>query len=452
MKPIPALIFFLAIASFSSLCVSAEETAPPHQTRQPGGNPDGAPETSGPITLRAALSRTLLENPELQAWSLDIRAAEAGVLQSRALPNPELGVEAENAAGSGEYRGADSLETTIGVSQLIELGGKRAQRHRVADLERKLAEFDYQSARTRALVGVAQAFADVLAAQERARLAEDVSTIVAEAAGAVSAQARVGKISPVEEQKAAVELALSRVESDRASNELELARKRLAAFWGDEDANFSRAEGSLEHPLAVPEYARLAGRLSENPDIARWAIEIERNRAALKLENANAFADPTVSAGVRHFKDSGDHAFVAGVSVPIPILNRNQGARRQAQFQLSKATQLRRAAELGVRERLAELYSDLKTAASEASTLRDQAIPAAESAMTAAQRGFEMGKFSYLETLDARRTYVETKSRYLDALAAWRKTAAEIEGLTGEAISGGGSVKTAAQETGDASQ
>src|SRR5207253_2692781 len=118
------------------------------------------------LTLPQAMALALLQNPELSAFAWEVRAAEARTLQAGLRPNPELGLEVENLAGTGTFRGGRSAETTLRLSQVIELGGKRSRRLRVAALERDLAAWDYETKRIEALTAVAQAFIEVLRAQE----------------------------------------------------------------------------------------------------------------------------------------------------------------------------------------------------------------------------------------------------------------------------------------------
>ena len=93
-------------------------------------------EPTGAITLRKALALALMHNPELKAYSWDIRISQARELQAGLWPNPEFGVEVEDVGGSGELSGFDAAETTIQLSQLIELGGKSDKRVKVASLEK----------------------------------------------------------------------------------------------------------------------------------------------------------------------------------------------------------------------------------------------------------------------------------------------------------------------------
>jgi cobalt-zinc-cadmium efflux system outer membrane protein len=138
----------------------ATEERPAHPSRRPQPG-----EPTGVLTLRQALALARLRNPELASTAWEVRAGEARTLQAGLLPNPEVGVEVENFAGSGEFRGFDAAETTIALGQVIELGGKRLRRARVAALERDLAAWDYEATRLNVFTATAKAFVEVLGAQ-----------------------------------------------------------------------------------------------------------------------------------------------------------------------------------------------------------------------------------------------------------------------------------------------
>src|SRR5919109_2751062 len=127
-------------------------------------NPSRGPqpeEPTGVLTLRQALALALLHNPALASAAWEVRAGEARTLQAGLLPNPEFSVEVENFAGSGAFRGMDAAETTIALSQVIELGGKRLRRARVAALQRDLAAWDYEATRIDVFTATTKAFVEV---------------------------------------------------------------------------------------------------------------------------------------------------------------------------------------------------------------------------------------------------------------------------------------------------
>ena len=135
--------------------------------RTSNGNHSAAIEPTSPLNLRQAMALALLHNPELASFAWSVRQSEAEQLQASLLPNPELEAEFENFAGSGKFQDSRSLETTIGIIQPIELGGKRAKRMKLAKLDSKLAGWNYESKRLDVLTDVARRFIRVLDNIER---------------------------------------------------------------------------------------------------------------------------------------------------------------------------------------------------------------------------------------------------------------------------------------------
>src|SRR5947207_2938543 len=127
-----------------------------------------AADLAGQVTLAQALALTLKQNPDLAAFSWDVRSAEARVLQARLRPNPELGMQSEDISGSRP--GFSYSQTTLQLSHLLELGGKRTARVREATFGRELAKLDYESKRLDILKKTAQAIVEVLSAEERGRV------------------------------------------------------------------------------------------------------------------------------------------------------------------------------------------------------------------------------------------------------------------------------------------
>ncbi|MGH8470607.1 MAG: TolC family protein [Gammaproteobacteria bacterium] len=390
-------------------------------------------EPTGHLTLREGLALALKANPELAPFSREIRAREAGVLQARLFPNPELSVTAAN-LGNAVLKDFDGPQTTVSLSQLILLGGKRARGMAVAGLDRDLAAWDYETKRMDVLTRVVQAFVEVLSAQEGLALANDLMALAERVVEAAAARVRAGKVSPVEETRARVTLASVKIEQARAALELEAARKRLAATWGSTIPRFQSAQGKLDQVLPIPTLEELIRRLTQNPDLARWAAELAQRQAAIDLEESRAVPDLTVSLGVTQFTDTDDSAPVAGVSIPLPVLNRNQGNIEAAHQRLTKAMEERRAAEVLVTTALNSAYQSLAAAHAEVTTLRQEVIPGAQSAFEAVSRGYRLGKFGFLDVLDAQRTLFGVKAQYLRALASYHQAVAEVERLIGEPV------------------
>jgi len=445
------LLFYTVISSFviSGCTSTSTDTALPERrplgrefsTFQPPKEPPATlqripkvAEPNGVITLRQALSLALMQNPELRVFSWEVRASEARTLQAGLLPNPEIEVEVEEVGGAGARSGFDGAETTIQFGQLIELAGKRSKRERLASLEGELAGWDYEAKRLDVLTKVSFAFVGVLAAQERLTLAEELVRLSEEVMDAVAQRVEAGKDSPVDKTKAQVALAGARIEQKRAHQRLVAARKQLAATWGGISSVFEGVSGQLGITFPIPSEAELRALLEQNPDLARWAVEMESRRAALELEKANAITDLTIFGGMQRYNEGDDTAVVFGLSIPVPAFNRNQGRILEAKYNLARAREQRGAVEANLYAALAGTYQALSSAFIEVTDLRNEVLPGAESAFDAARRGYREGKFDYLTVLDAQRTFFFARARYIESLAIYHVAKADVERLIGQSL------------------
>src|SRR5512139_1945195 len=119
------------------------------------------------LTLDDAVAAALSASPELAALEQEVRALEAATEQARLLPNPELETEVENVAGSGSREGDQAAESTLRLSQRLELGGKRAARSHVAASAVEATAAELELRRRDLAASVKTAFAAALAAQQR---------------------------------------------------------------------------------------------------------------------------------------------------------------------------------------------------------------------------------------------------------------------------------------------
>jgi outer membrane protein, heavy metal efflux system len=391
----------------------------------PGKNPKGV------ITLEQALALGLLQNPELASFSWEVRAAEARLIQEGLLPNPEVETSVENFGGNNDLKGFDGAETTVQVSQMIELGGKRAKRKQAALLDKDIAGLDYKRKRLDVFTDISKSFWDVVAAQEQFAISQECASVADNAYNLAAERVKAGKSAPLEEIQAKVATTTIRIEFERARRDLETARKKLAAIWGSDRPAFEKAAADTGALASPPPLENLKEYLPNNPDLARWDSEIEKSRAKINLADAGRIPDLTVGAGPRYFNQSDDTPFVMNLSVPIPLFNRNQGATQEARMNLAKARESQKAAMLKAQSDLEQAYQALSSFYLTADSLIKTAIPAAEAAFTAAREGYREGKIGYLAVLETQRTFFEVKHQYISAVADYHKSKADIERLAG---------------------
>ena len=383
-------------------------------------------EPTGALTLRQALALALLHNPQLASMSWKVRMAEARRVQAGLPPNPEIAFDVETLGA------LSTAERTLQLGQVIFLSGKLGRQARVAALERDLAGWDYEATRIAVYTATVKAFVALRAAQENRTLAEQIVATSQKMADTAAQRVRSGKASPIEEMKARVELGKVRLDLERARQEVVGARKRLAGMWGSTEPKFADADASFDLGPAIPAAERLTVLLAQNPDVARWATEMQLRHAVARLEKAKAIPDPTVGGGWK--RAEGLDGWTAGIAIPIPIFDRNQGGIREAQYGLAQADEERRAAAVQAYQDLTEAYQLLATAHAQAAILKTEMLPEAQKAFAASTEGYSQGKFSYLEVLDAQRTLFDAQGQWVQTVVDYYTAAANVEGLIGQSL------------------
>jgi cobalt-zinc-cadmium efflux system outer membrane protein len=383
------------------------------------------------LTLDQAVEAALRLSPSLRAAMYSVSAAEARTTQAGLFPNPEFSLETENFGGSGNLDGFDAAETTAVISQEILLGGKTRRGRAVAQSDQILAGRNLEAARLDIVSNTTLQYYRVLTAQEREAMAEELLALADRFAHTVRARVDAGKVSPVEGTRADIEVAQSRIRWTRAVRDLKAARVRLAATWGSRAPTFGRAVGELPEPKAPPSLEDLRSLLLQTPEILRLEGMTQRQQNVLDVESAFRIPDLTVSLGPRRFSETGQSAWVAGISLPIPIFDRNQGSRAAAEFELERVRCDAEAVRVAVEADLAAGLERLQAAELETKIMNDQVVPAAEAAFAATEKGYTEGKFGFLDVLDAQRALFKSRSLLLDSREEYALTLTEIERLVG---------------------
>jgi outer membrane protein, heavy metal efflux system len=391
-------------------------------------------EPTGVLSLRDALAAALLQSPDLAAMGYEVRVREAEALQAGLLPNPELGIELENFGGTGEVGDFDSLETTLALSQLVELGGKRVKRRRVAEHESRLAGWEYEIRRIDVLSKTAGDYVGLLAAQRRLGIAKQTLELAQRVFDVVGERVDAGKVSPVERAKARVELAQAQLGLEQAQRAVLASRVRLASNWGSTDPQFERLGGDFDRTVAPPTVEALLEKVEQNPDIAAWAADAALRKAQVDLAMAQRIPDLTVEGGVRRFNEIEETAFVAGISMPLMVFDRNQGGIRAARLRVLQGGRLEQAARVQIRTAVVETFQILDTAFISVQTTRDTIVPSAELAFSAAEEAFRQGKIGALGLLDAERTLFDARRQLTAALTMYHLAVIASERLIGASL------------------
>jgi len=392
-------------------------------------------EPTGEITLRQAWSLALMHHPGLEADAWEVRASEARAMQAGASPNPEIQLRLDDFGGNGDSSDLEAAELRLRVTQVIELGGKRAKRIAVANAEKAVMAWDYEARRVALAATVTGRFVDVLAAQETLALAAEGIAFAEEMGRIVDERVQAKALLPVEKDRSAVRLGQARIAHREAQLGLDAARRQLAATWDSERPMFDRVAGKLETNAerAVP-VDELLALLNEHPEVARWASEVAHRKADIELAKAEGVGDIQVGGGAKYFRGDSEHALLVELSIPLPLFDRNEGEILEKRFALAKANAEGKLARSEARVELLDAHRDAAMAQERAAALRANVVPKMTTNLDTTRGHFKEGLSKLDDMLDAHRDLLKARAEMLDSLAVYHRSAAIIEGLIGRPL------------------
>jgi cobalt-zinc-cadmium efflux system outer membrane protein len=377
------------------------------------------------LSLPQAIEAAFSENPDLAAARWEIGVAEGDRQQAGLIPNPELSWEVEDTR-------RNTSTTTVMLSQALELGGKRGARIDVASRGQDAAQLELERRGNELRAEVVQAFFTAVRAETGLDLARQSQALAQRGVEVAEGRVRAGKASPVEATRAHVQLADTDLLVRRAETLKANSYRDLARTTGSSASSFDRLEYRQLSPGKSPPATKLLTAINQSAELRLAHAQIEQREAALGSERAQRIPDLTVSIGSQYSREDRERVNVVGMSMPVPLFNRNQGNVLAASRRADQARDLRNAVELRLRTQTQSALDQWATAMEDVESFDQVILPSAKSAVDAATRGFEMGKFGFLEVLDAQRTLIAARSKYLESLAMATDARVTVERIYGD--------------------
>ena len=381
------------------------------------------------LTLASAIERSFQAHPELGAFQYRRKIAEGNVMQAGVGTKPTLDLQIEDGYGSGQYPDAENLQTTLGISWVLE-GELLDQRQHSARQGSTLLYIDYQITRLDVAAETGRRFMALLALQQQSALAEQALAMAQRTVKELRQREQAGKTSAVDSLRAKAAMARYALAVEDLEHEMRSQRRELAALW--QRRGMSEALlGDLAAPRVDIDFTALSTALNRNPYVERLLTQKRISQSELALAKAEAKSRWRISAGVRRFEATDDVALVAGLSIPLGGQSRSQGRfdslQAEADLQAANAKALR----LALEARLYVLVQEYQHARHVAESLRQDILPSLKLALSEAERGYQLGRHTYQEWAAVQREWLTAREDLLDSQLSAQLTYLEIERLTG---------------------
>jgi len=366
------------------------------------------------LTLDQALEMAERRHPQLAETRALLEAASGRAQQAGTFPNPEAILGAQQIPVQS-YPVPDR-QYVAGFGQTIPLGNRLAKAREAELLEREVRLRGLESVHRQLRKRVHGSFATALyqesAFQAQGRITAGLASMVA----VTKARLDAGDVIPQDLARSEMELVRAEVELRRSESLRKQGLIALAAAVGDPDLEVRSVEGNLEVAFDVPTLDALAGNLSTQPELQAAEAGVRASSARIALAKAERIPDVKVEALYHRLEVSEQNTFDLGMSIPLPLFNRNQGKLREARSEaLAAEARVRNTAnELSLN--LRESYVALTNALENLKTFRNQILPRAEIVLKSAELRYASGDSALTDVLPVRRDWAAVHLSYLETL------------------------------------
>ena len=392
------------------------------------------------------IRRALSSNGEIAAVRLEIDRARARLRQAGLRPNPTLDFEQSN----GKYTGSSGeSETSIGVSLPLEVGGQRRRRIEFARAELEAVEAEVADRERRLAAEVRSVYVEALAALRELEITENLNNLDLQTTRFIQARVNEGETAPIE-------LNLVRAEVDRLRSRRALVEGRLKAsllklknLAGISAAEPLRLREDLSKPVLPAPPASLAAAidiaLRHRPDLKLARLNEEVAQAGLSLTRANSTPDVTAFSrytlnrssyedtpvGVRNDRDK---LLTFGVSIGIPVFNRNQGTKAEFAVAISQAERRREFLETVVRSEVESAFARYQAAQVAVTTYEQGVIARSTDNIRVVRAAYELGQFSITDLLNEQRRLVDSQRDFTETLSEQYRALADLQAALGTPV------------------
>ncbi len=406
---------------------------------------EAVPNETNPVQGMAApdlIARALSANAELQAVRLNVQRARARLTQAGLRPNPSLDFEQQR----GVFNSPGERSTYVGVSYPLEMGGKRARRLSLAQAEIEVAQAEVAERERRLAADVRAAYLEAMVAQRELDITEGLNRLDTQTVRVVEIRVNEGDAAPLEANLLRVEIDRLRARRALVEGRLQAALLKLKTLAGMPLTDSLQVREELAQPLlreppAAPE-AALEIALRTRPDVRMARLLEAAAQAGFKLAQAQAVPDIIVSARYGTTQNSFDDTpigfltdrdklFSVGVSIPLPLFNRNQGTQAEAATTIVQAQRRREFIEAVVRSEVNSALARYKAAQAALSAFEQGVIVRSNDNIRAIRAAYEVGAFRVTDLIAEQRRLLDSQREYTETLAERYRALADLQSAMG---------------------
>lgn len=389
-----------------------------------------APSSPGSYGLDEVIALAIERHPSISEASATIAQSRGLREIAGAYPNPSVNGTFGPGTTREQLGNVSVFEKAVRVNQPLEWPGMRQARQRAADAGVDAAHASFNDTRLKVLADAKVAFYQLLFAQRDVELTTEIFGIVQNLFQSIKARVDVGRARPFESLKAGVEVQKVSKDLNRAQNTLVVARVRLNMVTGGALGEDFAVRGDFVQSRGDFGLQTLIERsLEQHPLIGQRKKQIERAGHSVVQERNSLIPNITVSG--EYHAEAAEKAYLALVSIPIPLWYQRQGEISAAlgAMERAKAEQVRSQNELVTA--ITEQVQEARTATQQIDVFEKGLLKQAEEAVRIASISYQQGVANLFEVIDAQRVYRQMLLEYAQARAAFSIAQARLERWAG---------------------
>lgn len=373
-----------------------------------------AQQVAGTLTLKEAEQRFLERNLSLIAEQYNIDMAQAQVLQAKLFENPVISLEQNvyNRLNGKYFDFGKEGEAVVEIEQVIHLAGQRNKQVRLEKINKEIAEYQFEEVMRTLRQELNEKFVEVYFLSKSIAIYEKEVNSLQVLLGGMKIQQEKGNISLMEISRLESMLFSLRKEKNERENDLLTTRGELNLLLNlpeDTQVQLSLDEEVLQQlDLSQLSFADLKAIINERPDQKIARSTVNASRANLKLQKSMAFPEFSVKGNYDRVGNFINDYFAIGVSLSVPIFNRNQGNIKVARFSIQQAGVQQEYAANRADMELFTAYTSLEKATQLYQSTNMDLERNFEKLITGVNENFTRKNISLLEFIDYYDSYKET--------------------------------------------
>lgn len=368
---------------------------------------DASPDTKDSLSFAEAREIILSGNAGLRSAKTEIDAAKAGVHQAGTFPNPDIEV-------SLEKFGADEIEASVG--QTFELGGKRKHRTEAAQIEVDVLVNAGEIARLELEAEIIRRFIPIATTTHKMDVLDSIIKITESTRDQIQRRVEAGGARTTDLVRIEIDIEQLQLERKELLLENKQARMKFAALGSSQNFSLINVTGELNHESSIPDLKTLQNAVDKNPVIMAYVIEQKKLEVERRQLSADASPDLNLSMGYLRNNEANSNSPTFGLSMSVPLFNRNTAAQKQAELRQKASGEQRENAYRLLMADIEGIHSQLEAIDLKLNSLQSSIVPKARKVYETLQEYYSAGSASFLDIAEAQAEMLRLRLELLDIL------------------------------------